>query len=74
VVDDAIERGSPAACWSALFVMVALLAGLWFGDFASERVGPAWQAIEREAVHLTGEANIGHMPHLMPDPCGAPVT
>jgi hypothetical protein len=59
-VDDAIERGSPAACWSALFVAIALVSALWFGDFASERVGPAWEAVESEATLLAREANFGH--------------
>jgi hypothetical protein len=67
VVDEAIERGSATACWSGLFVAIALVTALWFGDFASEKIGPAWKAIEREATLLTRQVNAGRTPQVVTD-------
>jgi hypothetical protein len=54
-VDEAIERGSPAAWLSMLLAATIIAAALWFGDFASERARPAWEAIERDAISLRQE-------------------
>jgi len=64
VIDDVIERGSPAACWSALFVAAALAIALWFGDFAAEKAGPAWEAVVRSATLLRQEINLCHTPQV----------
>jgi hypothetical protein len=58
-VDEAIERGSPAACLSALLVAIAIFLTLWSGDFVSENAAPAWQAIEHDTHVLAQEIGIG---------------
>jgi hypothetical protein len=54
-VNEAVARGSSAACLSAFAVTIGILATLWFGHFASKRVMLAWQAVEREAAALKQE-------------------
>jgi hypothetical protein len=56
-VNEAVARGTPAACSSAFAVTIGILAMLWFGHFASERAMPAWQAVEREAAALKQEVH-----------------
>jgi hypothetical protein len=61
-VDAALARGARGAWPSALILAIVISLTLWFGDFASERIGPAWDAIKHEAIVLTQELGIGH-PH-----------
>jgi hypothetical protein len=58
-VDEARDRGSSTACWSALLVAIVIFLTLWSGDFVSENAAPAWQAIEHDAHLLTQEIGIG---------------
>jgi hypothetical protein len=62
-VNAALARGAPGAWPSALVLAIVVAITLWFGDFASERIGPAWEVIKHEAVLLRHELVIGK-----PDP------